>query len=97
MLCSTAITSAARADGDSGSSVLPSLDLGAPRVDDAVGDNEFEVGADLAITGLVNVHRLLNLPVGSGPQAQKQSRVDATSFAPRRLPHRLPKRTLRPR
>ena len=55
---------------------MPSLDLNAPQVDDAVGDDEFEVSADLAATGVVDVHRRLNLPVGSGPQAHRQFRAD---------------------
>ena len=45
---SAATTSAAHAPVSRKSPVLPSLDLDAPEVEDAVGEDEFEVSAALA-------------------------------------------------
>ena len=82
MLFSTAIASEARAWGGNGSVVSPSSDRGAPTVDDTVGDDEFEVGADSAVSAVVNAHRPLKLSAERGSQVRKQFRVNECVVVP---------------
>ena len=76
LLWSAAITCASRGSGGRRVSAVPSFGLGAPQVDYEACNDEFKVGDDLAATSVLTARCLLHLPVGNGPQAQRQFRTE---------------------